>query len=251
MGPAEVAKRIEDNRTLPSGNDERVYGYAVMGMPFESGEMLAMRRWVASSFGPPYDAVWHRNADGEWGIFVNAPLEVSCPRFFGSAASESRVGAIDIAWPGPETMVVDLDGGLIHWEVSLVSTFSTRMMNAMAAPMPDFLWRSAKLLGAMGRMAGPMLRAGKMGMAGLVPNGQRFLANPMRIWMVGDSKATVEGRDMGMPGAAGPQDHLADFWVPQKGIFAVGAFHAEALDPARHLVATSKAGAEVSGPLRA
>ena len=224
MGPAEVAKRIEDSRTLPSGNDERVYGYAVMGMPFESGEMLAMRRWVASSFGPPYDAVWHRNADGEWRIF---------------------------AWPGPETMVVDLDGGLIHWEVSLVSTFSTRMMNAMAAPMPDFLWRSAKLLGAMGRMAGPMLGAGKMGMAGLVPNGQRFLANPMRIWMVGDSKATVEGRDMGMPGAAGPQDHLADFWVPQKGIFAVGAFHAEALDPARHLVATSKAGAEVSGPLRA
>ena len=44
---------------LPSGGEERFAGYGVMGLPFASGHVLAMRRFPASSIGPGYSSVWH------------------------------------------------------------------------------------------------------------------------------------------------------------------------------------------------
>jgi hypothetical protein len=48
----------------------------------------------------------------------------------------------------------------------------------------------------MGAVAGPMMRAGKVRLAGRAPNGQRFIANPLLVWLVADSKATLDGVDL-------------------------------------------------------
>src|SRR4051794_27060033 len=56
----EAAERTEQSPQLPRGGDERFAGYGVMGLPFDSGHVLAMRRFPASSVGPAYSSVWHR-----------------------------------------------------------------------------------------------------------------------------------------------------------------------------------------------
>jgi hypothetical protein len=74
----------------------------------------------------------------------------------------------------------------------------------------------------MSRVTGAALPAGRVPLTGLAPNGQRFLANPLNIWMATDSKATVRGIELGEMGPAGEQAHLGDFALPQRGVFVVG-----------------------------
>lgn len=51
-------------------------------------------------------------------------------------------------------------------------------------------------------------------------NGQPFEAN--RIWFVTSSEAVVEGQEVGPIGPLAEQAHLRDFYIPQRGIFAIG-----------------------------
>jgi hypothetical protein len=59
-------------------------------------------------------------------------------------------------------------------------------------------------------------------LTGTTSNHQHFDANPLRIWYVTASHAVVEGEDLGPIGALHEQPHIADFYMPQRGIFAVG-----------------------------
>lgn len=74
----------------------------------------------------------------------------------------------------------------------------------------------------MSRVAGPALRAGRVRLTGLAPNGQRFVANPLTIWVAGSSHARIGGVDVGEPGPAPEQAQLRDFAIPQRGLFVVG-----------------------------
>lgn len=47
-------------------------------------------------------------------------------------------------------------------------------------------------------------------------------ANPLRVWYVTDSHAVVEGQELGPIGPLPEQAHMADFYFPQRGIFAAG-----------------------------
>jgi len=74
----------------------------------------------------------------------------------------------------------------------------------------------------MGAMAGKVLGVGKVRLTGTTSNDQHFEANPLRIWYVTESNAVVEGEDLGQIGSLGEQPHMADFYFPQRGIFAMG-----------------------------
>lgn len=55
----------------------------------------------------------------------------------------------------------------------------------------------------------------------------------MRIWRVSDSHAVVEGTDLGPIGPLGERAHMADFFLPQHGISALGrVFVTPLTDPA-------------------
>jgi hypothetical protein len=96
------------------------------------------------------------------------------------------------------------------------------MMSGLGSRIPDALWRRRFFLAGMGAVAGPLLRAGRVRLVGHAPNGHRFIANPFSMWLIAESDATLDGVDMGAIGASPIPGRLADFWIPQRGVFAIG-----------------------------
>ncbi len=234
----ELVDRLELGTKLPSGNEERFTGYGVLGVPFTSGDLLAMRRFPASSLGESYTSVWHRDPQGRWTIYTSVAPQLACPRYFGSAIDETGVREIEISWRSPRdfTLSIEEDPAL-EWHLSLGQTPATRLINAVGGALPDALWRKEAVLKAMGKAGGLMLRAGRLRLTGQVPNHQRFIANPMHIWAIQSSTARIGNQDLGSVGPLPVQTRLGDFWIPQRGIFAIGRAFFEPLDPARHALA--------------
>lgn len=217
-----LAAAESETASVPGGPGERFAGYGVMGLPFVSGHVLAMRRFPASSIGPAYTSVWHRDPKGRWVFWQDQAADQSCPRYFSDALSETRTVDIELSWPtGTTLQVLVPDVGLV-WSATLTSTPVTRVLSALGRAMPDRAWRSPPLLRAMGPVAGFAMRAEKVGMAGRSPNGQGFVANPLQVWVVDESSARLGDDDLGPPGPLQEQARLGDFWIPQRGVFAVG-----------------------------
>lgn len=231
---------VEERAQLPPGQEERFSGYGVMGLPFRSGHVLALRRFPVTSVGPGYTSVWWRDPAGAWTMWTDAAPGISCPRYFGSALSSTSVHPISIDWRGERSFTVTVGDGVdLVWDVRLGAGPLTRLMSGLSGAVPQGLWRGRGVLRAMGAVAGPSLRAGRIGLVGEVPNGQSFRAVPRRLWFVADSRATLRGADLGPVGALAEQARLRDFWIPQRGIFMIGSAVFEPFDPARHATATS------------
>jgi hypothetical protein len=234
--PRAAALATEQLDPTTPGPGERFAGYGVMGLPFASGHYLALRRFPANPFGHPYHAVWHRDPDGRWLFYVDAPADASCPRYFDAAIEASVLTRISVSWPQPHRLEVRV-GDTIDWTVDVARTPATALMTGAGRVMPQALWDSRSVLSVMGRMAAPVLRVGRIRLSGGVPNGQWFTASPRLMWRVADSAATVAGVNIGRPGRLGEQAHLGGFWLPQRGMFVVGGGRFEELDPDRHRVA--------------
>jgi hypothetical protein len=226
---AGLAAQAEDRPELPEGGDERFAGYGIMGLPFASGHVLAMRRFPASSIGPAYTSIWHRDPAGKWAFWQNQPAELSCPRYFSAAVAEALRVEIDLEWTEPSTIRLAVPELEFEWYATLRASGATTLLNAVAAIMPDRLWKAKPVLSLMGPIAGTALRAGRVGLAGVAPNGQRFIANPLKVWLVAEAAASLGGVDFGPMGKLDQQAGLGDFWIPQRGVFAIGrAYFAEA-----------------------
>ncbi|HEY3527800.1 MAG TPA: hypothetical protein VGK78_01530 [Nocardioides sp.] len=221
--PSQVAKQAEDHPTLPPGPGERLVGYGVLGLPFASGHVLGLRRWTASSIGAGFTSVWHRDPAGRWTFYESAGAEAACTRYFGDEADQVYVERIDLAWTGERQLRVrTVDNGHVDWSIELGATPMTRLMSLTGAGLPMRAWQSTRVLGALGLAAGRVLRVGTVRLTGETSNGQQFDANPLKIWSVTASHAAIDGEDLGPVGPLAEQAHLADFYFPQRGIFAVG-----------------------------
>jgi hypothetical protein len=231
----------EGGAAMAAGSEERFAGYSVIGLPFASGHILALRRFPASSIGPAYTSIWHREPDGRWIFYQDVVPGLSCSRYFGRAISENVVEPIQIEWTGPRsfTATVAGDDGL-RWDVQLASAAGTRLLNAMGRCVPESWWRKEMALSAMGAMVRVLLHTGKLRFTGQAPNGQRFVANPQLIWLIAKSHAVVRGQDLGPLGPTPEQGKLGDFLIPQRGLFAVARAFMESFDEHRHAAATSK-----------
>lgn len=217
--PRALAERTP---AMPPGTDlERFAGYGVMGLPFASGHYLALRHFPTTSVGPGYDSVWHRNPEGDWTFHSNEPPETTCPRYFGSALRTTRTTRVTVTWTGPAAFTVTVDD-TIDWSLVLGSSAATRAMSIAGSLLPAALWRNDRMLAVMSRIAGPLMGVGRVGLTGATPNGQSFRANPRRLWTVEHSRATIDGVDLGPPGPLPEQARLGDFWLPQRGVFAIG-----------------------------
>jgi hypothetical protein len=220
--PAQFAQAVENRPVLPPGDCERVSGYGVMGLPFASGHVLGLRRWTASSVGDQFTSIWHRDPAGRWTFYESAPCEVACTRYFGADVERVQEGPIDLEWEAPDHLRVCTADGAVDWRISIAATAATRMMSTMGSMVPLAAWRSGPVLKAMGAMAGRVLGVGRVQLTGVTSNRQHFDANPLRVWYVISSRAVVEGEDLGPVGPLAEQAHMADFYFPQRGIFAVG-----------------------------
>ena len=221
MNLAALAHEAE-SASLPSGNAERFAGYGVMGLPFASGHVLAMRRFPASSVGPGYTSVWHRTPSGDWTFWQDQAPEQGCARYFSAAVSTVTRTEIVIEWPRADQLRITIPAIDFDWRSTMVATPSSKAFNALGSVLPESAWRSSRLLSAMGPIVGGMLGVGRLRIAGHVPNGQSFVANPQRIWFLAESTATLAGTSFGPPGRLSQQARLGDFAIPQKGVFALG-----------------------------
>jgi hypothetical protein len=228
----EAADRLPDR-----ADRERFGGYGVMGLPFAGGHYLALRHFPASSIGPGYDSVWLRDPGGRWTIFSSAPPSSSCPRYFAAAVDETVSAPITVTWPDPFALSVEVPHRLV-WDLLLVATPATRAMTVAGRLLPAAAWRNGAVLATMSRIAGPMLGVGRVALTGTAPNGQSFQTNPRMLWAVADSHAHIDGVDAGRPGPLPEQAHLGDFWLPQRGMFAIGEAFFEPFDAQRHRAAS-------------
>ena len=220
--PMEYVESAEAQPLLPEGTEERVSGYGMMGIPFSTGHVLGLRRWTASSVGAPFTSIWHRDPDGRWTFYETNDCTVACSRWFGGGVDESRPTNISLTWESADRLRVQTGDGHLDWLMTLGSSPVTRMMNGMAAMMPPAAWKSHRILGLMGRMATATLGAGRISLVGTSSSGYPFLANPWHLWRVVDSAATIGGMSAGTPAPLAEQTRLGDFWIPQRGIFAMG-----------------------------
>lgn len=237
-GPASIVDRAPTRplRARPGRDD--VAGFAVVGQPFASGDLLCLRRFPATTFGPGYTSVWHRAPDGRWTVYTTIAPELSCPRFIGAAASRI-VGntPITLEWTGPTDLTVRIAADDLLWRLSIASTPVTRLMNAMMGMMPAALFRSNLVLAMMSGMSTAMLAAGRFRLSGHMPNRQWFQAGPRLIWSVPKASASIAGRDLGRPMPLAEQALLGEVPLPQRGVLMVGAFSFEAYQADRHLPA--------------
>lgn len=220
-------------RLLP-GATERFSGWGLMGLPFRSGDVLAARRFPASSIGPGYSSVWHRDPAGEWTFYADVPPEAACTRFFGRAVARAIDCPISLEWTAEDRLHLEVPEGRLSCDITVGPTLASRAMNLMAACFPEWAWRSPRVLGLTAMMAGPMLRAGKLSMTGTAPNHQSFIANPRKIWVVKSARLRVGEREVDQPGPVTPQAQLGDFRIPQRGLLVIGNAAFDALDPSRH-----------------
>ena len=227
MKPREIIQNIERTVTLPAGREERFAGFAVIGLPFRSGHVLALRRFPASSLGAGYTSVWHRNPAGVWTFYSTISPEQGCSRYFGAEIERNIVGPIEIVWTGPSQFRVTI-GATLEWEVALSESTLSRLMNSLARLVPEAWWQKRMTLKMMGHAARIALGTGKMNLAGRTPNGHEFIANPQRVWLIDSSCAVVNGIDLGPVGALDQQASLNEFLIPQRGIFAVARAFLEA-----------------------
>jgi hypothetical protein len=214
---------MERERTLPRGSGERFAGYGVVAVPFLSGHILAFRRFVASSIGPAYRSVWHREPGGRWTFFTDVEPARSCPRFFGSAVDRVIVADIGLDWRGSHELVVTIPSARLDWCIRLDTTPATRFLNTTGAILPASAWHSSPVLGAIGSAAGRALRAGTIALRGLAPNGHGFQIHPRLVWSITAGAAILDGRELGPVRPLARQTRLADFWLPNRGIFAFGS----------------------------
>jgi hypothetical protein len=220
MNPREIVRRIEADPALPAGEGDRFAGYSVVGLPFRSGHVLALRRFPASSVGPGYTSVWHRDPRGAWTFYSTVNPDLGCARYFGGEIRYNVVAPIDIEWTGPAQFTVNI-GTVLSWKIELASSLSTLLLNAAASLMPEAWWQRKSILKAMGDTARFALGTGKMNLSGKTPNGHEFIANPLRVWLIRSSQAIVNGLDLGPTGELARQARLNDFLIPQRGLFAV------------------------------
>lgn len=222
-----------DARVL-QGADERFSGWGLMGLTFRSGDVLAARCFPASSVGPGYTSVWHRDPAGLWTFYADVPAEMACSRFFGNAVDRSVACSIALEWIDEATLRIEVPDARLSSEVTVGTTWASRAMNLMSMAFPEWAWRSPRALRMAATLAGPLLGAGKLAMAGTAPNGQSFIANPRTIWVVQVARLSVDGRDAGEPAPLERQAQLGDFCIPQRGLLAVGNTAFDAFNPKVH-----------------
>lgn len=211
---------------MPAVDDdvrERFAGLGVMGLPFDSGHVLGLRHWHRSSVGPPYTSVWHRDPEGRWAFWSTAAADVSCTRYTSTIAADVRQVPIDVSWPSPSLLVVEVASPSLRWEVVVGSSRRSRLLTAVASTLPASLLGRRQVLRAMGPLAGSVLGVGRLALVGAMPDGNDFRLVPSSVRPVRASTAVLEGVDLGTPAPLPTQATIGDFRVPQRGIVAEGA----------------------------
>jgi hypothetical protein len=229
--PQDFVADLEAHPVLPAGGHDRFSGYAVMGVYFSSGDVLALRRFSISSIGPAYASVWHRDQTGHWTFYQDVTADLGCARYFVGGISAALSAPIQIVWTSAHSFTVLVDGGsTIEWHVELAATTITGSLRALAGWLPAARWRLRPALALVARIVRAALRTGRLRFSGRTPTGHRFLARPRGLWEVRSSRAVIGQRHTGQPERPRMQVSLGDVWLPRRPLFVVASLEMELPD---------------------
>lgn len=219
--PRDAAGRLEAAPRLAPGSWERFAGYGVLGITFASGQILALRRFTASSIGPAFSSVWRRDAAGRWSFYVDAEPDLTCARYFGAAGDVIRADIV-MSWHGPTSFSVQVPEAGLAWAVHLVPTLGARALGAVRRGLPPSLRRHPGVRRTVAAAARRMLRVDHLAVAGRTPSGHWFELDAHRFWIVDASSARDHGTHLGPPVVLRTPVRLGDFSIPAWGIFTIG-----------------------------
>lgn len=205
----------------PWPGHEYVRGWGVMGLPFDSGHVLALRVFPQGSFSP-YRTVWHRSPTGDWSIYVDGPsADVACPRYYGAACSRIAHASIRLSWTGPRSLHVSVDDPSLEWELTAARSLRLGLLNPISAALPLWTWRPPSLLRARERLA-QALGMGELSLSGVMPSGHVGVLMPQRMHFVDEASATLQGVDLGSPTRAEVNPTIGSVPLPARGVLAIG-----------------------------
>jgi hypothetical protein len=204
MRPRAAALRLERRRTLPDGTGDRFAGYGLAGLAFESGDVLAFRRISASSVGPPFTSVWHRDAAGAWTIHTNIDPLRACPRYFGPALQAAEMDDVTIRWTDDVSLCVRVRRARIELALRLRTSLAGTVLGLGTRLLhPWWLSRSAHL-------------------AGRTPSGHCYTYQPRFAWHVTAAAALLHGRDPGGVMESGRSLTMANVDIAAASIVVLG-----------------------------
>jgi hypothetical protein len=223
----------EEQGRAPWPEYEYVKGWGVFGLPFDSGHVLALRVFPQSDFGP-YRTVWHRDPAGDWSIFVDGPrLDTACPRYYGAACTSTGFASIKLTWTGSTSLRVQVEEPSLEWTLTASDTPTLRLLNAMSARLPLWTWRPRSLVRIRERLA-RSLGMGSLEMTGTMPSGHVGTLMPQRMYFVRESRAVLDGVDLGRPVHQEPNPVIGEVPLPARGVLAIGQAMWRVLDPVEY-----------------
>jgi hypothetical protein len=228
---------LEDVPQIPTGDDERVAGYAVTGSAFASGHVLAFQRIPALNIGPPHSAVWLRDPEGVWTLYIDGDPRSSLGRYVAPIVKDIQRTRIHVQWLGPSSLAIDVPGAGIFWHVRLGDGPGVRLAGFGFRMLPGWATRSRWVLRAAGAVSAPLLRSGRIGLAGRTPAGHRVRIVPHAAWPVAGSVAMLNGIDLGKSELRSERTRVGGMSLPRRGLLVAGAAHLEPESTAPNRVA--------------
>jgi hypothetical protein len=222
MQPQQLVARMEARRRIEPGVADRFAGYALAGLGFESGHIIALRRVSASTIGPPFSSVWLRSPSGEWSVHTNIDPGRSCPRYFGAAKFEVRTDDIDIRWTSARELSISARRARLHVALRLAGLPTTALIGGMTSLVPTALWRRYELPVRATAFAAKVLGLGELTLSGRTPSSYAYRIRPRALWRVAAAAAVIDGADAGGTVPIDGRVMLGDFRVPARGLFAAG-----------------------------
>lgn len=210
---------------------EHARGYAVMVLPFSSGNLLGLRVFPENDFAP-YMSVWHCTHDGGWSIYNDGPsLKTTCPRWWGRALRHAGLTRIEVDWTGPNELRVAMEKPRLEWTMTMTASPLLRAVNAASAALPLWTWKPAPLLKLREWMARTFLNMGALRFSFVTPSGQQAVVMPEQVFMIRTSEAVLDGKDLGRPVRLRTTPEIAGVPLPKIGTFIIGQAHARIADP--------------------
>jgi hypothetical protein len=206
----------------PVGPDqEYVNGWGIFALPFDSGDILALRVFPDNNFSP-YVSVWHRDPMGRWAIYVDgARLDTACPRYFGPACDVTALTNITVVWTDRNSLRIQMSAPSLDWTLTARSTPVLTVVNAVSSRLPASSWRSRVLVRAREEMAS-WLDMGEIQLSGVMPSGHIGQLMPQRMYLVDESTACLGGVHLGRPVCLAANPQIGEFRLPSRGVLVEG-----------------------------
>ena len=210
----------ETRRESPWAGHEYVKGWAVLALPFDTGHVLGLRVLPEGNF-VPYRALWHRDPQGKWAIYVDRQKECACTKYYGPACDLTGYTPIQIEWTGPADVRVTMDQPAVVWTLKACSDWRLHLVNSVNAVLPLATWRSKLLVRSRERVASA-LGLGDLRLSGLTPSGHVGTMMPERMYFIDDSTASFNGVDLGRPVHFSENPKIGSVTLPARGVLARG-----------------------------